>query len=143
MSKFKFKFSSISKIKERLKTKAQKELAEINLKIDSVNEFIERTKQEILDNKKMLSTGSYKASELHYYERHGVYLKGKLAKYKKQLDSFRLERQNKMNELVVKTKEQKMFDLLEQKHYENFKHQELKKENMLLDEIAIQKIGRK
>lgn len=143
MSKFKFKFQAISKIKDRLKTKAQKELAVINLKIETKNTAIEKTRQELIDNKKVLTAGSYKVAELHYYERHGVFLSGKLKKLKTELDSFMLERRNKLNELLLKTKEQKMFELLEQKHFENYKYDELKKENKMLDELAIQKMGRK
>ena len=143
MSKFKFKFSAISRIKERLKTKAQKELAEINLKIEAKNDGIEKVRQELIDNKKVLSTGTYKVAELHYYERHGVFLAGKLKQLKIELNTLMLTRQNKLNELVAKTKEQKMFDLLEKKHFENYKYDELKKENMMLDELAIQKMGRK
>lgn len=143
MSKFKFKFSTISKIKDKLKTKAQKELAQINIKIDAKKDRIEKTRQELVDNKKVLSTGKYKVAELHYYERHGVFLEGKLKQLKRELDTLMLARQNKLNELLVKTKEQKMFDLLEKKHFEKYTMDELKKENMMLDELAIQKMGRK
>ena len=143
MSKFKFKFSAVSNIKDKLKTKAQKELAEINLKIEIKKNKIEETRREFINNKKALSKGSYKVSKLHYYERHGVFLAGKLKQLKAELDSLMLTRQNKLNELVVKTKEQKMFDLLEKKHYEYFLQDELKKENIMLDELAIQNTGRK
>lgn len=143
MPKFKFKFETISKIKDRMRVKVQKEIAEFNLKIEQKRILIEETKNEILENKKMFSSGSHKVSEIHYYERHDIHLRSKLKKFEVELRSLEYHKRIKMEDLVEKTKELKMFELLEEKHYTNYLLDQSKSENSMLDELAIQKIGRK
>jgi flagellar biosynthesis chaperone FliJ len=119
MPKFKFKFETISKIKDRLRVKVQKEIAEFNLKIEQ--------KRILID----------------YYERHDIHLRSKLKKFEAELRSLEYHKRIKMEDLVEKTKELKMFELLEEKHYTNYLLDQSKSENSMLDELAIQKIGRK
>lgn len=143
MAKFNFKFETIKRIKDKLKSKAQKELSEVNLKIEQKISKIEETKRELLENKQMLRQGGMKVSELHFYERHGIYLDGKIKKMIAELKNLEEEKEKKLNELVVKTQESKMFELLKEKHLAKYNEEQLKEENTFLDELAIQKSGRK
>ena len=143
MAKFNFKFETIKRIKDKLKSKAQKELAEINLKIDQKHEKLDAARKELFQTKQMLRKGGGKVSELHYFERHGIFLDGKIKKMIAELENLEIEKQKRLDELVVKTQESKMFELLKEKHHQVYKEDELKKENTFLDELAIQKSGRK
>lgn len=143
MAKFKFKFETVKRIKDKLKSKAQKEFAEINVRIEQKELKIEETKKELLENKIMLRDGVSKVSELHFYERHGIFLNGRIKKLQKDLMELEREKAERLEELVTKTQESKMFELLEDKHLIKHNEQELKEENTFLDELAIQKSGRK
>ncbi len=143
MAKFDFKFETIKRIKDKLKSKAQKELAEINLKIDQKKVKIDEARRELYETKQMLRKDGGKVSELHYYERHGIYLNGKITKMIADIEKLEIEKQKRLDELVVKTQESKMFELLKDKHLQVYNEEELKKDNAFLDELAIQKSGRK
>lgn len=143
MAKFRFKFETVKRIKDRLKSKAQKELAEVNVKIDQKKMKIEEAKQELLQSKLMLRGELTKVAELHFYERHGIYLNSRIKKMHKELEVLEVEKKIRLKELVSKTKESKMFELLQEKHFEKYKEEILKEENTFLDELAIQKSGRK
>ena len=143
MAKFNYKFETVKRIKEKLKSKAQKELSEVNLKIEQKKKKMEETKTEMLENKHLLLQGNCKMVELHYYERHGIFLKGQLDKLTGELGRLEKEKTKKLKTLVDKSKEAKIFEMLEAKHLEKFNEEQMKLENTFLDELAIQKAGRK
>ncbi|MBN1301146.1 MAG: flagellar FliJ family protein [Melioribacteraceae bacterium] len=143
MAGFKYKFDSIHRIKDKLKVKAQRELAEINLKIEQKKQKIEQTREEYRQTKTMLRSGNFKVHEIHYYERHGIFLNGMIKRFKAELEFLEKKKVKKLIELTNKAKEEKMFELLKEKHYQQYMKEQLKTENTFLDELAIQKTGRK
>ena len=140
MAKFKYKFKSIKEIKERLEKKTQKELSIIDLEIAKNKEKITELNKLVKEGKiKMLNQDSIKVSELHFYSKYESYLLSQIELLQKHIQEKKIERQNKLNELVQKSKETKTFEKLEEKHFTEFVKEQDKIEQNELDEIAVQK----
>ena len=140
MAKFKYKFKSIKEIKERLEKKTQKELSIIDLEIAKNKEKITELNKLVKKGKiKMLNQDSIKVSELHFYSKYESYLLSQIELLQKHIQEKKIERQNKLNELVQKSKETKTFEKLEEKHFTEFVKEQDKIEQNELDEIAVQK----
>ena len=143
MAKFKYKFESIKRIKETIEKKTQKELSVIDLEIDKVKERIVK----LLEDKKnrreeRLAKKTLKVSELKFYENFDKSIDEKIELEKIELQSLLIDREEKKNELLEKSKETKMFDKLKEKHYLDFMKEQNKQEQIEIDDIATKKFVR-
>ena len=78
------------------------------------------------------------SDELHFYEKYESYLSEQIAISEKFIDKKMDEREEKVKELVQRSKETKTFTKLEEKHLEAFNELQNKKDQKEMDEIAIQ-----
>lgn len=139
MAKFKYKFDSIKNIKERLEKKSKKELAIIDLEIKrKLNEI--RDINELLKKSKLAKTKKKTKSseEIHFLEKYENYLSEQISLIEKYVNEKRSEREEKVKELMQRSKETKTFVKLEEKHFEEFSKQQNKIDQKEMDEIAIQ-----
>ncbi|NCS87985.1 MAG: hypothetical protein AUK34_08545 [Ignavibacteria bacterium CG2_30_36_16] len=139
MSKFNYRFESIKKIKDSLEKKAAKELAEIDA-------FIERQRQEYNqvvergnNTKRDISHEKLSSFELKFIKGYEEDLKQQLLLIKLKINQLELKKDEKMIELVQKSKENKMFGTLKENHLEIFQLNENKIEMDSINEMATQK----
>jgi flagellar FliJ protein len=143
MAKFNYKFENVKKIKETFKTKAQKELAEVEHRIEITLREIEKILTEKRNLKKeFYSNSKQKASDLHsriYYEN---FLGGLIISLEAKLVALNKEKDERLKVLTQRSKEHKIFETLEEKHYENFLFEENKNEQIQIDDIAVKRYVR-
>lgn len=137
MAKFKYKFKSVKEIKERFEKKAQKELATIELAIATYKKEIVELKKEIKkSNIEKKNNKLSNAKDLHFYEKYQKYLEERVKIIIEKLKVKEVERNSKLEELVRRSKETKTFELLEEKHFNEFIKNENKIEQKEMDEFA-------
>ena len=140
MPKFKFKYDSVKKVKDLLEKKVQKEIAIIDLEIEK--NIAEREKLVLEAAENIKNRKNNKISELKAVENYKKFLEKKIEQIQKQITTLEKQKEEKMNELIEKTKENKIFKTLEEAHLEDFKHEENLKDESKLNEIATQKFIR-
>lgn len=142
MQKYKFQFESIKKVKENLEKKAQKEVAKIDLEINDLKAKyleLEEQKNKFLNKSKT----HYKVSELKFQSGYIKLMDEKLDDIKKEIEELNIKREEKMKDLIQKSKEYKMFETLDENSKLLFKEEQNKIESIEIDEIAISKFIRK
>ncbi len=138
MGKFKYKFKAIKEIKERLEKKAQKELAVVDMDIaNKNNEILELAKQLKEHKRKKLEEKNKKIIELHFYEKYESYLNEQIGLIRNYISQKKIERNEKLAELVKKSKETKTFEKLEESHLTEFVKVQDKLEQKEMDEFAV------
>jgi len=141
MAAFNFKFKTVQNVKKNLEKKAQKELALIDSKIKGLENINNELQQE-LKNRRLSTDNNTKVTDIQFLKGYAIYLDAIINSNNKLIDELMLERNKKIDELVQKSKEHKMFDKLEEHHLERFNKAENKTELKNVDEIAIQKFAR-
>lgn len=138
MGKFKYKFKAIKEIKERFEKKAQKELAVIDLDLSSKkNEIIDLTSKLKEQKIKKLSGKNKTIANLHFDEKYESYLVNQIEVLQRYISKRMVERKEKVNELVQKSKETKTFEKLEETHLSEFLKNENEIEQKEMDEFAV------
>jgi len=139
MAKFQYKFNSIKEVKKQLEKKTQKELAIIELEISNKKIEIEELLK-LLKNQKIKKLGklSKSVTELHFDEKYESYLIEQMEILEKYIEEKNIERKNKIEELVNKSKETKTFEKLEEKHFTEFVKTQEKQDQKEMDEFAVQ-----
>jgi len=138
MGKFVYRFDSIKKAKEMLEKKAQKELAVIDREIEKCEEEFDRLTLDEKNSSKNLSL-SKKIAELKKIEDYRNSIKKKIEWTRNRIKLLEMQKENKLNELIAKSKENKIFETLEEIHLDEFINQENHKEEKIINEIAVQK----
>ncbi len=141
MAKFIYRFDSIQKTKEILEKKIQKELAEIDKQLELRREeclsleLKREQSSEIIEQCK-------KVSELKLLDNYKNELEKQVEIIKQSITLLTKQRENKICELIKRSKENKMFKLLEETHLQEFIHEENAKEENIVNELAAQKFNR-
>ncbi len=144
MAKFIYKYESVKKVKENLEKKAQKEVASIDLKIEKVkNEILEVDEKRKQINISGTDNDIVKASELHSKIYYDKYLEEHLKSLLEKREKLEHEKESLLEELVKKSKEHKIFKTLEEKYLQDFINEENKNDQILMDDISVQKFARK
>jgi len=140
MSKFKYKFEGIQKVKIAFEKKAQKELSLIELEISKRKEEIKIC---IEDKKKqktdVLNKRSLKASELIFADKYEKVIDSKIEKLRNEIIYLEKKHNQKIVELAQKSKESRMFEKLKEKHIVDFRKIQMKKELKEIDDVAAKK----
>lgn len=140
MAKFKYKYGSIKNIKERLKTKAQREVYLVDTKINKVKQDIDNLRMKLSETKQdTLNSGNLKSSELQFITNYERFVYESISQKEEELVQLNKERNKKLEELAEKSKEVKIFNMLEEKEYENYLIEENRREQKEIDEIAAKK----
>ncbi|HEX2960369.1 MAG TPA: flagellar FliJ family protein [Ignavibacteriales bacterium] len=143
MAKFRYKFESIKKIKETFEKKIQKEISLIDLEIEKQNGLLESLAEEKNKSRNSLSGRSFiKISELQFQGEVQNLLGLREKKILNEIANLRKIKETRMLELEQKTKEHKIFETLEEKHYEDFLLVQNQIEQKEIDEIASKKFAR-
>lgn len=142
MSYFKFKFESVRKVKETFEKKAQKELAQIDLFITKHQAL----KQKLIDEINDLRNSAYKkkmnVAELKFIGGYDTVLRQQIDMQNEVIIQLEKKREKKIEEVVVKTKEKKMLNQLEETHKENFNRETNALELKFFDEVAVQNFNK-
>jgi flagellar export protein FliJ len=142
MQKYKFQFESIRKIKEALEKKAQKEVALIELEIEKLKNEYNELKEE---KENFMNSGkkNYKASELQFRYDYNELMDKKLEAIQQHIEEMNIKKEEKMQDLIQKSKEHKIFNTLDDNLKEKYMLEQNKLESGEIDEIAISKFIRK
>ena len=141
MAKFKFKYDPIKRVKEQLEKKVQKEIAELNDRIENNKTKINSIENE-MNLKKLKFKKGAKVSELQFQKNYETYMQGLIESIKTKINELVKQKNTKLLDLLDKTKEKKMFVRLEEKHLEKFNKEENKLEATRIDEVASQSFTR-
>ncbi|QQS35479.1 MAG: hypothetical protein IPM56_14685 [Ignavibacteriales bacterium] len=141
MSKFIYKFEAVKNVKEKLEKKVQKELALIEAQIDKCQKDFEQLVDEETKNKSAAKRRT-KISEINFNKGYELYMEKRKNMVLQKINELNKQKEKKMNELVQKSKEHKIFDSLEEKHKEIFMQEQNKAELVNTDEMAIQRYVR-
>ena len=142
MKKFVYKFETIKKLKKTLEKQAQKEVAEVDLEIEKwvvkrnkIAEEAKKAREEFLSDVATVSDVTFKKN-------HQMVLKRMIEDVDVKINSLKKVREKKMEQLVERTREHKIFETLEERHHQQFTKEQNKIEMSQIDEYATQKYVR-
>lgn len=142
MSKFRFKFESVKKVKEAFEKKAQKELAQIDLIITKHQELRQKLEDEINDLRNSAYKKRMNIAELQFIGGYDNVLRKQIEMQTEVISQLKKKRDKKIEEVVVKTKERKVMNQLEETYKENFYKDINLSEMKNFDEIAVQNFNK-
>lgn len=142
MSKFRFKFESVKKVKEAFEKKAQKELAQLDLIIAKHQDLKQKLVDEINDLRNSAYKKNMNISELQFIGGYDTVLKQQLEMQSEVINQLEKKRDKKIEEVVIKTKEKKILVQLEESYRETFYKDINITELKNFDEIAVQNFNK-
>lgn len=143
MAKFLYKFRTVKKIKEILEKQAQKELAETQAKIDLVLLEIEQVKELKAKSKAdKEKSGKIKISDLQFMENFTSSLDDTVKALYQEVDNLSKVKEQKIQKLIERAKDSKVFQKLEEKYKEEFLIELNRLEQKEMDEIALRKFSK-
>jgi flagellar export protein FliJ len=142
MSNFKFKFESVRKVKEMFEKKSQKELAQIDLFITKHQALRLKLIDEINDLRNSVYKTKMNIAELQFIDGYDNVLRQQIEMQTEVIIQLEKKREKKIEEVVVKTKEKKMLNQLEETHKENYNKEANTVELKFFDEIAVQNFNK-
>ncbi|HEX2869563.1 MAG TPA: flagellar FliJ family protein [Ignavibacteriales bacterium] len=143
MAKFRYRFESIKKIKETFEKKIQKEISLIDLEIEKQNDLLKSLARERMKANEAFSGKSFvRAGELQFQGEVQHLLDVREKNILSEITNLEKVKENRMLELQQKTKEHKIFEALEEKHYEDYQILQNQIEQKEIDEIASKKFAR-
>ena len=142
MSKFKFKFESVKVVKEAFEKKAQKELAQIDMFISKHHELRDRLVDEVNNLRNSAYKKKMNVAELQFLGGYDKVLKQQIDMQTEVITRYKKKREKKIEEVVIKSKEKKILDQLEESHREKFYKDINVTELKNFDEIAVQNFNK-
>jgi len=142
MAPFVYKFKTVKKVKEQLKKKIEKQLAEVELEIIAAEERIKELEKEWENLLNSFNETNMKVSVIKFKKSSENILKEKIEHANKDLQKLHIKKQSVLPELEKKSKEHKIFDILEDNMREKFNIDQNRIENGKIDEVAVQKFAR-
>jgi len=139
---FVYKFKAVKGVKEQLKKKIEKELAEVEIEILKAQKKIDDLYIELDNIGKSFSEKNIKVSALQFKKSSEIIIKEKIEAADEEMKKLRLKRETVITELEKKSKEHKIFDKLEDNMRERFNIEQNRLDNRKIDEIAVQKFAR-
>jgi flagellar protein FliJ len=142
MKKFVYKFETIKKLKKTFEKQAQKEVAEVDLEIEKwvvkrnkIAEEAKKAREEFLSDVATVSDVTFKKN-------HQMVLKRMIEDVDEKINALKKTREKKMEQLVERTREHKIFETLEERHHQQYIKEQNKIEMSQIDEYATQKYVR-
>jgi len=136
--KFKFKFESLLKIKQQLENQKKAEYGkalQVLEELKNVKKGKEEEQKLNIKNANEKASGSLSVKAMVEFQNYTTFLDNKIKEIQK---SINVEEKNvdiKREELVVAVKERKTLEKLKEKALEDYKKEELKEEQLRVDEI--------
>ncbi|GAB6281328.1 MAG: hypothetical protein STSR0008_00670 [Ignavibacterium sp.] len=144
MAAFHFKYNSLHQVKEKQEKLIQKELSQIEKNIQNIQLEMDKTiqaKKALILNFKLKN--SFPVNELKFKLFQENYYDEQIHQLKMKIEKEEKNKAEKLNQLVQKNKEIKIFDSLKEKYNQNFINEQNKIEQKETDELANQKFIRK
>ncbi len=135
---FKFKFESILRLKQQMEKKAQNELAAANSRLKNEQEKLEKLvdKRDKAFLEVQSESGLINVLKLREYAKFIEVLKNRIHDQKNNVNRAQENVDILSEKLREAVKEKKIFERLKEKKYREFLSNEVKKEQMLADEIV-------
>lgn len=140
--KFKFRYDSVLAVKELLVSEKQKELREINIKIEKSYQGLSELKKEILTVSYNMEEKKVKNEKLVQFKSYQNFLIEKIKRQRDIIKQYEAEREGVLKKLVGLNREQKIIEKLKEKHLQLYKEDERKMEEKEMNEFAVQKFVR-
>lgn len=137
MSKFKFKFDNIARIKATIKKKILRDISQMDNKIAKFQDDIQKLKASLQEEKEYYFQKHSRVEEMQTLERHEIFIKKKINSFENEIRKLKKLKTEKVNELTKLAKEEKILELLKEKHLEKYLYEEKKIEEKFFDEIAL------
>ena len=140
MAKFNYKYKNIKRIKKIFEKEVQRQVSELNIKIQKLIDYkTELIQEKENEKRKILAKNYVESKELHFYSKFEKYINEKLDYVDEKIEELKKEKKEKIEELAEKSKETKIFEKLEEHHKVIFNAEQNKLEQLRMDEIAIKK----
>ncbi len=137
MGKFKFRYETLKSVREAMEKKAQKELAEIDLKIKKKYDEIKSLEiKKITERRKFDALRKATISQIQVFEKYIESLEAEKQRIQIEINKLDDLRYEKQKELMKKAQEVKIMEKLKEKHLEDFIREENKTEQKQIDETA-------
>lgn len=143
MSKFVYKYDTILRVKEILEKKILKEISEIEREIEKLEKekILLVTKRKNLADK--ISIGKIKVNDYKSAKAAIKTIERLIVSIEKKIEEWKEKKQKKLDELLEKKKERKIFETLKEKMYEDYLIEDNRNDLKQLNEIAINNFNRK
>ncbi len=141
MSKFKFNLESVKKVKENLESKVKREIAQVNSRINEKISEREKLIQE-LDSLRNFKLQRISSSQMQFLQNYKITLISKIKDIEKEILLLEKEKENKIKQLQIYSKEKKIIEQYEELKKAEFEKEENKIEMKMFDELAIQNFMR-
>lgn len=142
MAKFHYKFESIKKVKEALEKKAQKEIAVIDIEIKKLEDEYKKLMEEELKSRQSFIKTGVSVGDIKFKKGYELSLQHQRRTITEKINALNEKRKVKLQELVKRSKEHKIFNILEENYHEAFIMEQNKIDLNNIDEIATQKFVR-
>jgi flagellar FliJ protein len=144
MKKFRFKFETVLKVKEKKEEKLKKELFKLNALQIEQHQILEKIKEEKSKtaNKKSGET-VIDIQSLIYFEQYLNLLRKQIDDINKKIRELQEQIDDKREEVITATKEKKTFERLKTHHLNEYNKTIIANEQKVLDEVAVSKYNRK
>jgi flagellar export protein FliJ len=137
MSKFKFRFESVLNVKDILEKKIQEEILLIEKEIQEYKDKRQIVIDEREKTRRDMTSISLKASNYQSSKIYDSNLEKVIQSLERKIVQLYEKKKEKMNELVERKKEHKIFEMLKENDNQNFQIEERRSELKELNEIAI------
>ena len=142
MAKFVYKFESIKKVKEALEKKAQKEVSEIELEIEKQRKEYNQIAEKEIRSRSSTIKKEISVAEIKFKKNYEMYLSKQKMRVMNNILVLEDKKKAKLDELIQKSKEHKIFNSLEESYHENFDKEQNRADLKFIDELATQKFIR-
>jgi flagellar protein FliJ len=137
MSKFKFRFESVLNVKDILEKKIQEEIFLIEREIQEYKDKRQIVINEREKTRRDMTSISLKASNYQSSKIYDSNLEKVIQSLERKIVQLYEKKKEKMNELVERKREHKIFEMLKENDNQNFQIEERRNELKELNEIAI------
>ncbi len=141
--KFKFRYDSVIAVKEILIREKERDLRQLNAKIETQKKFIARLRDEALNILQRNGKRNIRSSDLQNLKNYQNYLIEKEKRETEKLKTLIRRREQLVNVIVELNKEKKIIEKLKEKYFENFIKEENKRDEKAMNDFAIQSFSRR
>jgi flagellar FliJ protein len=145
MAKFRFRLETVLKHRERIEDERQRELAmKLREKMILLDQ-LRLMQQTISQSKRDLSdglVGEVDLARVAQFTRYSAHVAQKAQAIVARVAGLEREIEIARQRLLDATKARKAMELLRQRHWERWQHEETRRETAQLDDLAVQRFGR-
>lgn len=144
MKKYQFKLEKVLKVKTIELDTLTAVLNHIRYEIKQVEQRIQELNQAHIELEKayiVQINKSFSGSELRQYNFNNETIKYQIEQCTNSLKELKLKENIQLNKVVEKKKEENILSKLDEKQFEQYTKQALKKENQILDEMLVMKMN--